>query len=200
MPCSEFIALAKDLIISAAAVTGAVVAVKGLGAWKNQLKGRSEYELARRLLVGLFKYRDAVHGIRNPVIWVYEMPTPPQDEADKMSREQIQFYGTSKAYQARWDKAQNERTQLYADLLESEALWGIDLKRLFEKIYELEHELFTNIRRYLDLINPDSTDGHKEATSKARQKNPMLFTQAAEMKRMNTGKISNGQFEISKDI
>jgi len=91
------------------------------------------------------------------------MPSSPQKEAVKMSREQIRFYGTSKAYQARWDKVQTERTTLYADLLEAEAIWGTELKGLFKEVFNLEHELFTRIRNYVELINPDTDKASKEA-------------------------------------
>ena len=170
MNCTETITLLKDLVLSGAAITGAVVAVKGLGTWQRQLKGQSEYELSRRILVSVFKYRDAINGVRHPAMWAYEMPSPPQEEAEKMSREQISFYGTSKAYQARWDKVQAERTSLYADLLEAEAIWGAELKQLFKKVFNLEHELFTRIRHYIELINPDTSDAKKEAITKIDNK------------------------------
>jgi len=124
LTCTELVTLAKDLILSGAAIAGAVVAVKGLGTWKRQLRGQSEYELSRRILVTLFKYRDAIAGVRHPAMWAYEMPIPSEDESKNKSREHVKFYGTSKAYQARWDKVQTERTSLYADLLEAEAIWG----------------------------------------------------------------------------
>ena len=163
MTCTEIVTLLKDLVLSGAAITGAVVAVKGLGTWQRQLKGQSEYELSRRILVSVFKYRDAINGVRHPAMWAYEMPSPPEEEAAKMSREQIRFYGTSKAYQARWDKVQAERTTLYADLLEAEAIWGTELKELFKGVFDLEHELFTRIRHYVELINPDTGEASKEA-------------------------------------
>ena len=80
-----------------------------------------------------------------------------------MSREQIRFYGTSKAYQARWDKVQTERTSLYADLLEAEAIWGAELKELFKEVFNLEHKLFTRIRHSVELINPDTDEASKDA-------------------------------------
>ena len=163
MTCPELVALVKDLILSGAAITGAVVAIKGLNTWQRQLKGQSEYDLSRRILVSLFKYRDTINGVRHPAMWAYEMPTPPDEEAKSMSRDQIRFYGTSKAYQARWEKVQNERTSLYADLLEAEALWGGELKELFKVVFDLEHELFTSIRHYIELINPDTAEASKEA-------------------------------------
>jgi hypothetical protein len=170
LTCTEVVTLLKDIVLSGAAVTGAVVAVKGLGTWRRQLKGHSEYELSRRILVTVFKYRDAINGVRHPVIWAYEMPSPPEDEAKNMSQDEIRFYGTSKAYQARWDKVHAERTTLYADLLEAEALWGIDLKELFKKIFDLEHELFTRIRHYIELINPSANEASKEAIRKIDEK------------------------------
>lgn len=163
MTCTEIVALLKDIVLSGAAITGAVVAVKGLGTWQRQLKGQSEYELSRRILVTVFKYRDAINGVRHPAMWAYEMPSPSEYEAKIMSQEQIRFYGTSKAYQARWDKVQIEKTSLYADLLESEAIWGNELKNLFKKVFDLEHELFTRIRYYIELINPDTDVASKEA-------------------------------------
>ena len=115
MSCAEIVTLLKDLVLSGAAITGAVVAVKGLGTWQHQLKGQSEYELSRRILVSVFKYRDAINGVRHPAMWAYEMPSPPEEEATKMSREQIRFYGTSKAYQARWDKVQTGKTRRWQE-------------------------------------------------------------------------------------
>ena len=163
MTCTELVVLLKDLILSGAVITGTVVAIKGLSTWQRQLKGQSEYDLSRRILVSLFKYRDTINGVRHPAMWTYEMPTPPDEDAKGMSRDQISFYSTSKAYQARLDKVQNVRTNLYADLLEAEALWGDELKELFKVVFDLEHELFTSIRHYIELINPDTNEASKEA-------------------------------------
>ena len=88
-----------------------------------------------------------------------------------MDRWQIGFYGTAKAYQARWEKAQSERTPLCADLVESEVLWGANLKRLFEKIFELERKLFASISVYLDFIDPDTDERARVAANKIRLKN-----------------------------
>jgi len=150
-------------VLSGAAITGALVAVKGLGTWQRQLKGQSEYELSRRILVSVFKYRDAIDGVRHPAMWSYEMPSPPEEDAKKMSPEQMRFYGVSRAYQTRWDKVQAERATLYADLLEAEAIWSTELKDLFKAVFDLEHELFTRIRHHIELINPDTDSASKEA-------------------------------------
>ncbi len=53
MNCVEIISVLKDILLSACAVTGAFVAVKGLNTWRRQLRGQSEYDLSRRILVSL---------------------------------------------------------------------------------------------------------------------------------------------------
>ena len=116
MEITETVTLIKDLILSGAAITGALIANKGLTTWKRQLKGNSEYELSRRILVTLYKYRDVINGVRHPIIWSYEMPTPSEEESKNMTPSQVAFYGTHKNYIARWEKVQAERRSLHVDL------------------------------------------------------------------------------------
>jgi len=178
---AQMLNILKDFILSGSALVGAYVAVKGLNTWQRQLKGQVDHELARRLLVTLFKYRDALSGVRHPALFAYEMPTPPQNEGRHYSQEEIRYYGTSKAYQTRWDKVQAERTKLYADLLEAEALWGEELKKLFSKLYGLEHELFITVRQYLDLMNPETPTATKDAVEKIRRnKRDILYDDLSE--------------------
>ncbi len=166
----EVFTLIKDFALTGAAISGAVVAIKGLGTWRRQLKGQSEYELSRRILVSLFKYRDAINGVRHPAVFSYELPHPSEDDAKSMSPGDIHYYGISKAYQNRWEKVQDQRTALYADQLEAEAIWGDELNTLFKTIYSLEHELFTRVRHYLVLMDPKADEGRKDAIVRIDQK------------------------------
>ena len=60
------ITIIKDIFTCLAAITASVVAVLGLQAWKKQLKGKTEYELAQRLLRGVYRVRNAFADVRNP--------------------------------------------------------------------------------------------------------------------------------------
>lgn len=168
MICIEYISSFKDILLAGAAITGAVVAVKGLGTWQRQLHGQADYDLSRRLLVTVFKYRDAIDRVRDRNMYIDEQPSPPEDQIAGMNDEQIRYYGVLNAYQARWVKVKTERAALYADLLESEALWGLSCKVLFQVIFDLEHELFTDIRQYLELTNPQTDQGMKNALEEIR--------------------------------
>lgn len=159
-----------NVILTVVAVIGATVAIKGLNTWQRQLKGKSEYDLTKSLLTSLFRFRDAINGMRTPTMWASEVPKPPEDEAETMSFDQIRFYGTSNVYQARWDKIQQERTNLYGDLLEAEALWGEELVDLFKILFDLQHELLVCSLHHIELVNPDTTPAKKEAIYKMDKK------------------------------
>jgi hypothetical protein len=177
----EIFEVIKDVVLIVAAAIGSYVALKGLNTWQRQLTGQTEYDLARRILVTLFKYRDAIDQTRHPAMWGDEMPSPPEEEAKEMSFKEIQFYGSSKAYQKRWNNVQTKKSSLYADLVESEAIWGIELKNLFQPIFDLEHELFVQIRHHIELTNPKTPDDHKEAILKlAKEKRDILYSSLGE--------------------
>ena len=168
---AEYVTVAKDIALTIAGCIGAYVAVKGLNTWNRQLKGGVEYELTRRLLRQIYRLREAIKGVRNPVMWPNEMPSPAPEEAKNMSREQIRFYGMSNAYQKRWDKVTEVRADLQTELLEAEALWGPAIHERFEQMFKLQHELWVAVHFYVTACNPDSHEGMRETMNKAMQKN-----------------------------
>lgn len=62
----KYVTLFKDVITCISALTATVVAILGLQAWKKQLKGKTEYELAQKLLYATYKLREAIAWVRNP--------------------------------------------------------------------------------------------------------------------------------------
>jgi hypothetical protein len=58
----DIVTLFKDLATIFAAVAAGIIAIMGYNAWKKQLRGKAEYELARRLLRNVYRVRDAIRG------------------------------------------------------------------------------------------------------------------------------------------
>lgn len=172
---TEWITLIKDLILSGAAITASFVAVKGLGTWKAKLRGESEYELSKRILVTLEKYRDAINGVRSPAIWVHETPLPPENKAKDMTSEDIRFYGVSTVYQTRWEQVQIERSSMYADILEAEVIWEDEFKGLFNGVFELQHNLFISVQQHLECMNPDTSQGTKDSIREIQKKSENIL-------------------------
>ncbi|MFD2273256.1 hypothetical protein ACFS07_25195 [Undibacterium arcticum] len=125
-----------------AAVVGAYVALRGLSTWNRQLKGGVEYDLTRRILKCTFRLREAIKGVRNPVIWGNEMPSPRENDAQRLTKEQLRHYGTANAYQKRWDKVTDVRSDLQTELLEAEVIWGRIIHEKFDPLFKLQNELF----------------------------------------------------------
>ena len=81
MPIQElqaYVTLIKDIITGLSALTAAIIAVLGLQAWKKQLKGKTEYEIAQKLLKAVYKVREAFSGVRSML-----MDIPEQRQAVK---------------------------------------------------------------------------------------------------------------------
>ena len=153
--------LLKDSIIAAAAIGGVFVAHEGLQTWKAQLRGTIEYELTRRLLRSTYKYRDGFSIVRHPVMFSGEYP--PLPDGFKGTREEERYHGLSGAYSKRWDRLQEARRELDAELLEAEVLWDAAIRERYVKLFKLQGELFSVVSCYLSACNPRSPDAAREA-------------------------------------
>lgn len=154
-------AIIKDIIMTIAAGVGAYVAIKGLKTWRNQIKGKSENELSQNILLTLYKFRNAINYVRNPVIFTsngksffsHEVLFSNQNNKAKDYAES-HFQDISAEYKARLDKVDELANQLNLYLLESKIMWGDELKTLFKDIYQLKFELDMAIHFFLESMNP----------------------------------------------
>lgn len=160
----------KDVVLLGTAITGAVVAVKGLGTWKRQINGQSNYNLSKNLLISLFKYRDAIEMVRNPFMSSLEMPLPPLDERSGMNSDEIRFYGLFKAYEKRWDKVVGLQSEIYANLIEAEALWGDELSAMWKILRKKENQLLMQLQNYIQICNPKTPAHEKDRLQASQEK------------------------------
>lgn len=152
----SYISIAKDVITALTAITAGIVAVIGLRSWRRQLRGKTEYELARRVLRASLKVRDAIKHVRNPIKWGGEISHSLKEAGIDVQPNDSQFQAKSEAavYQLRLKKLQEAMSDLEVELLEAEVSWGDDIVskvlplrkcigKLHGKIwlhtYELEH-------------------------------------------------------------
>ena len=156
-------ALTKDVfsvigtIVSAIGVgLAAWVGFSGLATWRRQNKGTSDHDLSRRLLMDLYRLRDGIGHVRNPVMLGSEGGAEEQDR--NLNFMQSNYRSTVRAYQKRFSLVDEVRARLNTSLLESEAVWDEKVKSLFAPIFNLQHELVMNVRSYLITINPDEKD------------------------------------------
>ncbi|ORM82270.1 hypothetical protein HA42_08555 [Pantoea deleyi] len=158
----EIMGALKDTIVTGAALTGAIIAFKGLGTWKKQINGQANYNLSKNLLINLFKYRDAVNDVRNPFMSSQEMPQPSEEESKKLNDDGVRYHGLYKAYENRWNRVVEVKTDIYANLIEAEALWDNQLSDMWKVLQRQEKKLLISLKNYLILRSPHYEKFDKE--------------------------------------
>lgn len=88
---SALFGILKDLALAGAAVVTAWVAVLGLRKWREELRGKTDFEVARALARATYKVRDDLAACRMPLIRSSEFPADysaaaPDDYAAKVRR------------------------------------------------------------------------------------------------------------------
>lgn len=195
MELTSAVTMVKDLVLAVCAVIAAGAAWRGLNTWKRQLRGQTEYELARRVLRAAYKFREGIKGVRSPVMWGHERPQPPEGDASASSSEGKQWFGTFKAYEKRWERVFEARTELEAELLEAEAVWDAEVRKSFDPLFDLENELYFHTMEYLDGLNPDSRTPEMTSEEK-RQKREVLYARGNPQKDEFLQKMNQAVNEI----
>lgn len=156
MTAAEVVSVLKDVILACAAIAGVWTARAGLDTWRRQLRGGTEYELARRIMRSTYQLREAYKKVRHPAMWAYEMPEPPAEIAKGMATEDRRAYGLRAGYAARWKPIELAAATLETDLLEAEAIWGPELRGLLAQLYAHQSRLFVAVDEHIRVMSPPS--------------------------------------------
>jgi|GEM_PF-1966518 len=165
-----------DWVVAAAAGLGALTAWKGLNAWQVQQKWSLDTQLAHRILVLIYRHKDALAGVRHPAIWSGETVDAVKGKELPNDRDHRRFIETAAVYEKRWSKVAEVRAELYSQMLEAQALWGDSFKDLLLPLWKLEVELLGVVRTYLDSMDRNSSADMRRAMSKIhREKRDILY-------------------------
>jgi hypothetical protein len=140
------ILIIKDVCIAIGSVGALFVAYLGLRTWWRELKGKTEYDLARRIVTTAYKMRNAIQRVRNPFMSVseYGNATKPEKSPGEFKNEDI-----AKEYRARWDPVYHALVQLDEAAAEAEALWGPKINEAIKPLKECSKELLLNVNQHL---------------------------------------------------
>lgn len=151
----ENLNILKEIVTICATCVAACVALSGLHTWKNQIKGRDHYDLAKKLLFHTYKYKEAVFALRHRTFTAGEYPKlDPQDI--HRSEDARRYSNMLHAYERRWERVEEIKPHIYEAILESQVIWGDDLRDIYDKIFKIENELRLEISLFLKEIEPES--------------------------------------------
>lgn len=138
-----------EILKNSAIIVGIYVSLSGLTAWKKKLGGEQTYYLAKKILIGVNKYKHAIYATRNPWIWPHEYPSFKEDELNTIERNDLESIKKSHVYQQRWSKVEKQRLDLYESTLEAKALWPkLEIEELFNDLYKHGHKLWVQVHLY----------------------------------------------------
>jgi len=130
----------KEVVVTLSALTGVIIAYKGLEKWKQELVGKSNYNTAKSLLHATYQTRKAIHQLRHN--WILKEEYGYVEELSEVEMFQSAF---KKRLQILDDAVLN----LDEYIVEGQALWGKDIETTFNSLKLLIDKLRLSIVMYL---------------------------------------------------
>jgi hypothetical protein len=124
-------ALTKDIFSIVGTVGALIFAGLGLSTWKRQLRGTSEYEIAKKSILLTYEVQQLIQGVRNPMLYLRKEEV---DAGRKIEEEQMIYEDRLKALYLKWAELQTVR-------LESKVIWSTDAHDCFNDLQKIIAEL-----------------------------------------------------------
>ena len=154
MTLSEFITASKDVIVGLSALFAVVFAYKGLTAWRKELKGTTEYRLAKEVLKSAYRVQRSINHVRVFVIFQDEYPIEMLDYNGNLKKEYY-YEGTKYVYQKRCEVMTEAFNVLEEHFLDALVEFGIENQNVIEKLRSCKAEIIIAIDQKLaQLKNP----------------------------------------------
>lgn len=128
---SAIVSIVSDVLIALAATSTAIIALCGLKSWRTEIKGRTQFELARQILKDIFSFKEEINRARYPILVVLE-PISGDRTEDENRKEMINSY--MKEFNRRIEPVGEMSTQLSVDAIEASVFWGPDIKERIEQL------------------------------------------------------------------
>jgi hypothetical protein len=144
-----WVTIVKDVLLGLSAVSAAVFAYLGLDAWRKELKGKAEYELAKNVLKSAYRVRESFKHVRHPAIFQYEYPPDMTDHIGHLKPEH-DYEGTAHVYETRWKKMDEAFRELEEHHLAAQVEWGAEFQDVIKKLRSCRADLLVTIQQFLE--------------------------------------------------
>ncbi|MDF2232410.1 hypothetical protein P2H44_07565 [Albimonas sp. CAU 1670] len=136
---ADVFSILTDIATAGAAIIVAWIAYRGLGAWRDEMRGRRKAELAEEVLAAFYETRDVFHWVRNPGGFGGEADARPREEGEEEDlARQLDAYFVPLA------RLQDNRallSGLHAKRYRFRALFGADADNPFQTFRDVEAEI-----------------------------------------------------------
>ncbi|MDC0358153.1 hypothetical protein OAO01_04995 [Oligoflexia bacterium] len=134
-------------------------ALEGVKAWKKQLAGKNTYRVAKEVLVGIHRIRDALDACRNPGMFGSEFegrePYPNEQPSQKGAID------AHYAYSRRYHRARKEWGQLYPSVVEAEVLFSKEAREKLDALFSVLSKYKASLETYYQALK-DRPEGESD--------------------------------------
>lgn len=138
----------ENLTTAAAVIGGAFIAFAGLNAWKKQLRGQTDYDLARKLMKAVYRVRNEIELARDPFIMPAETDAAVKAAGLGEFEKGNQAKQSEAVYAVRFQKVAAQYVELETEMLEAEATWGSEWTGVINDLEGCVKELRSAFQRF----------------------------------------------------
>lgn len=118
--------LTKDVVSIVGTIGALTIGGLGLFTWRRQLRGTSEYEVAKKAILKTYEVQQALQSVRNPMLYL----SKEEVESGHQLEEEQRIYSERMTYlNEKWAELQTIR-------LEARVIWGKEAQDSFNEIQQ----------------------------------------------------------------
>jgi hypothetical protein len=142
---------ASEIALLIGSIIASVAACFGIKAWRVQLHGSYEFDLAKVFYKELLVVKEEIERFRNPwkdiseILEVLRENNLPNQSLQDIMRQEIDKY----LYPKRWNRLFKVWNAFQEKVLEAEVLWGEQVKKNIEELNKSIRKLYSSMDSYL---------------------------------------------------
>jgi hypothetical protein len=142
----ELISILSDALVGLSALAVAIIGFVGLKQWRAKLTGKTKFDIARKMAILAFQYRDEYKRARNPFTFYGESSErkKSENETDDEANMLDEYFARRK----RLGLLQETLRQLYEASWEAEILLDKDIGKAIIPLEDSFKELFVSMEAY----------------------------------------------------
>ncbi len=146
-----------DVVTMVSLLIGACVAVTGLNTWKRESRSRINFDLARRCLISLYRFRSVVFNFQlkawSDIGLVSDVLGLAADEIDTITTQ----------LNTEFEHVRRCREEIMVSVFEARAVWGKEIADEIEKVLRASSKLELQVIRYSGALRRKHKQGMDHA-------------------------------------
>lgn len=143
---TELISVLSNALVGLSALAVAIIGLIGLRQWRAELTGKTKFDIARKMAILAFQYRDEYKRARNP--FTFSGESSERQKAENETADETNILDEYFARKKRIAPLQETLRQLYEASWEAEILLDKNISKAISPLEDSFKELFASMETY----------------------------------------------------